>query len=453
MKMPALILVVAATLLSAGPASSQDGVNPPAKEQIKASEQKIKELQKERLAALKKTVDIFTKLIRAGRDDFEDSSETRLLLLQAELGAVENEADQIALYKKAIDSLKEYEASANNQVNTGRSSATTVLRIKARRLELEIQLGQAKAKRAKPGTALAQIKQLQRERIDALTEQVGTLTKQAQKMSGEFGALIEARRLLLQAELDVVTKASDRVALHKQVINSLKDYEVWANARVQSGRATDTAVLGIQARRLEFEIQLEQAKIQEAKEAAVMAILSVAPAGPKDKANPPAKEQTEELQKQRIAILDKLLDQLSALTQKIKALQTERVTVLKKQLDLLSTLFKKARVPYDQVLEAEQLLIEAELDAAESDTKRVELSKNLTVVLGQKEVVAKSMVMRGRVTNAAVLQAKAMRLNAEIQLEQARMTVARQEGTHPRPPDMIPPRPADMIPPHPPEQR
>ena len=50
MKMPLLILVAVAALLPVASASPNDGVNPPAKEQVEASAQKIKELKKERIA-------------------------------------------------------------------------------------------------------------------------------------------------------------------------------------------------------------------------------------------------------------------------------------------------------------------------------------------------------------------------------------------------------------------
>src|SRR5262249_23031040 len=113
MRMPALILtVVAATLLTA-PASAQDRVNLPRKEQIQKSAKKVKELQKERIATLKAMADINTRLFQSGRAPFEAALEARVLLFEAELDAAEQESDRITLYKNLVDVLKEYEVAAN----------------------------------------------------------------------------------------------------------------------------------------------------------------------------------------------------------------------------------------------------------------------------------------------------------------------------------------------------
>jgi hypothetical protein len=142
MGMPALIL---ALLLA--PAISPDG---PALAGGEESAKKIKELQKERIATLKQLVDGLAQLAPHGRADFGELIEARLLLLQAELDVAEKGEDRLALYKKAIESLGQYEQWANARVQAGRANTTTVLKIKARRLEAQIWLEQAKAKEATP---------------------------------------------------------------------------------------------------------------------------------------------------------------------------------------------------------------------------------------------------------------------------------------------------------------
>jgi outer membrane protein TolC len=127
---------------------AQDKVNP-SKEQIEESVKKVKELQKERIDTLKELTEQITKLAQSGRVEFGEVLEARMLLLKAELDAAEKESDRIALYQKTIDTLKEYEERANAQVKAGRGTAAVGLKIKARRLEVEIQLEQAKVKHAK----------------------------------------------------------------------------------------------------------------------------------------------------------------------------------------------------------------------------------------------------------------------------------------------------------------
>jgi hypothetical protein len=117
-------------------------------------QEKIKELQKERIDILKKQVDVLTKLVflpgRAGQlDHFGEALEATQRLLRAELEVTEKVADRLALYKKAIARLKEYEKVAQAMVTTGRITEATGLRIKARRLEVEIELEREKVREAK----------------------------------------------------------------------------------------------------------------------------------------------------------------------------------------------------------------------------------------------------------------------------------------------------------------
>lgn len=104
------------------------------------------------------------------------------------------------------------------------------------------------------------VKELQKERIATLEKLVDQLTKLARAGRVEFAEAMEARRRLLQAELDAAEKGADRISLYKKALDSLAKYEQLANVRWQAGRATETTVLKIKARRLEVEIQLERAK-------------------------------------------------------------------------------------------------------------------------------------------------------------------------------------------------
>lgn len=58
---------------------------------------------------------------------------------------------------------------------------------------------------------------------------------------------------------------------------------------------------------------------------------------------------------------------------KVKDLQKERILVLKELTEQLTGLYKNACVPFEEVLEARQRLCEAELDAAATEEKRIEL--------------------------------------------------------------------------------
>jgi RNA polymerase sigma factor (sigma-70 family) len=131
--------------------AEQDKVNPPTKERIEESANKVKELQKERIATLKALVDQSASLFRSARGSYEEVLEAQMLLLQAELDGAEKESDRITLYKRCVDTLKVYEQWADAQRKAARGTEAAILKIRARRLEVEIQLEQAKIKQAKEG--------------------------------------------------------------------------------------------------------------------------------------------------------------------------------------------------------------------------------------------------------------------------------------------------------------
>jgi outer membrane protein TolC len=148
MKLPVLILVAVVAILSVAPAAAGE---PSAQERIEASVQKIKEFQKERLAILKPAADQALADFQLGRGRYEEVLKAQQLLLTAELDFAEKESERIALYAKAVEVLKKCEKVAEANFAVGRDNMAPVLRIKARRLEVEIQLERAKIREAKGG--------------------------------------------------------------------------------------------------------------------------------------------------------------------------------------------------------------------------------------------------------------------------------------------------------------
>lgn len=146
MKVPALIVVVTLfTLLTAAGAQEK-----PSREETEAAiKKKVNELRREQIATLKEVVQMGFALARDGRFDIREVSEARMTLLKAELDAAEKESAHIALYKEALDSLKQYEAMAKAALEAARGTNLDRLAIKARRLEVEILLEQTKNKLAK----------------------------------------------------------------------------------------------------------------------------------------------------------------------------------------------------------------------------------------------------------------------------------------------------------------
>ena len=81
--------------------------------------------------------------VDSGRIEVAEVLEDRLSLLKAEVDATPK-ADRIPLYSQAVDSLKQYEEVAKGRFEHGRGTEYALLRVRAKRLEVEVLLEQAK---------------------------------------------------------------------------------------------------------------------------------------------------------------------------------------------------------------------------------------------------------------------------------------------------------------------
>jgi hypothetical protein len=134
-------LITAVVLLKAANARQE-----PSKNAVEVSAKKVKGLQTERIACLKSAADVSMRLAQKARIELSDALEDRMTLLAAELDAAETESERLSLYRKAVDSLSGLEEVAKARMEAARGTELNLHRIKARRLEVEIQLERAKIK-------------------------------------------------------------------------------------------------------------------------------------------------------------------------------------------------------------------------------------------------------------------------------------------------------------------
>lgn len=71
---------------------------------------------------------------------------------------------------------------------------------------------------------------------------------------------MDARATLLRAELEIAEKEADRTALYKTALESMKELEQSAAARMAAAQGTELDVLKAKAKRLEIEIALAKYK-------------------------------------------------------------------------------------------------------------------------------------------------------------------------------------------------
>jgi len=142
MRIHALILAVVAVTFLFVPVSAQDGEG---KQEFQKSADKVKELQQERISALKAVAEMETLLHKSGKAPPEAALEAKVLVAEAELDAAEKELDRIAILKRLVKALQQLEETARARKAAAEASEVPILKIKARRLEAEIRLERAQA--------------------------------------------------------------------------------------------------------------------------------------------------------------------------------------------------------------------------------------------------------------------------------------------------------------------
>lgn len=131
----------------AAPAGPPAGPPPPkAKGDVPA---RVTALRAEQIAALKELLELTVAGFQSGRVSYDAVLDARGQLLAAEVEAAETDAARVALYEAAAGSLRAYEEVAKAQMDAGRGRPTALLAIKARRLDVEIRLEQARGRAAR----------------------------------------------------------------------------------------------------------------------------------------------------------------------------------------------------------------------------------------------------------------------------------------------------------------
>ena len=100
----------------------------------------------------------------------------------------------------------------------------------------------------------------------------------------------------------------------------------------------------------------------------------------------------------------------------IRELHQARIAVLQQAVDLLISEQKNARRTYDEVLHGRLQLLEAQRDAAETDEARVKFQASIVELLKERVTVVENLRERAIRGTLDVLNAKAERIKAEIEL-------------------------------------
>lgn len=95
-----------------------------------------------------------------------------------------------------------------------------------------------------------------------MTDHLTALFKNARL---SYDEVLDAMRLQAAAELEAAETDAERAACHKNLVAVLKEHESWVEGQREAACVPGASVLKVNAKRLEAEIHLEQAKMKLAK--------------------------------------------------------------------------------------------------------------------------------------------------------------------------------------------
>jgi outer membrane protein TolC len=105
---------------------------------------------------------------------------------------------------------------------------------------------------------------------------------------------------------------------------------------------------------------------------------------------------------------------------RLRDLLREKLDVLTEVADQVEKAHKAGQVSREQVLQAKEAVLRAELDLCESDKERVAVLEKMAAAARQREEEVAKLVQAGQVPTSVLLRAKLARLDAEIALERAK---------------------------------
>jgi hypothetical protein len=106
---------------------------------------------------------------------------------------------------------------------------------------------------------------------------------------------------------------------------------------------------------------------------------------------------------------------------RLKELLKERHATLKEIAVQVAKAYEAGAASIEQMHDAEQTVLRAELDVCETDKERIAVLEKLVILAKKQEDRAAETVKRGINSPTATLKARAKRLEAEIALERARI--------------------------------
>jgi tetratricopeptide (TPR) repeat protein len=161
--------------------------------------------------------------------------------------------DRVALLEQAVKRETDFLRIVEARFNAGTGTDADVRRARSYLLDSKIRLLRERGPNDKVAT---QIKALQKEQIDALTQLVKLVEDEYRKGATEFGPLLSAEIALFNAQVDATDNHEGRIAALEEGVKRGTDFVKIADARYNAGTVTVAEVSQARSHLLDSQIRL-----------------------------------------------------------------------------------------------------------------------------------------------------------------------------------------------------
>jgi hypothetical protein len=374
------------------------------------------------------------KQFHAGRGTLDLLLEAEAFVADAELALAAGPREREMVLATKCVWAREFERLNANQLEAGQATPDVADEARCQRLTAQYALALARAARrdaplALPSTILEHegirapadiLEILLSAVIEAQQSNVRTISEQRlaaaracfnyrRKLSeagrGNVNFLLEAARLVLDAELALAQAPGERVAAHARYWMHAREAEILATRRLEAGQSTPADVLQARATRLDAEYYLLRARA--AQPGQPWPVLALPDHGEGAISSPPEP--------------GRWLDELHEIDKSdLRQIARQRLEAAREAFEMRFQLNETGRGTLNIFLEVARMYLDAELMLAETPAARAAAWERHLKHLQRVERLQIERLSNGQVTPADVFEARCQRLEAQIQFARLR---------------------------------
>jgi hypothetical protein len=226
--------------------------------------QELEKLQKEQLENLSSWEKVLTIQYEMGTISIEQSAQAKEMLYQAKLDSTTKSAERIALLEENLKYFRSFFESVEKRRHGGAITEGDLLQAKALYQTVEIYLAKEQADGKNPSLP-AKLGDLEKSRVDTLSELVKSTRSQFEAGNGDIDQLLRFQQELLCAKLDSTEKHAERITVLEEQFKDSKNLSSYVEHKFKSGILTENDCCQAKAAMIALDYRLAKERMKDEK--------------------------------------------------------------------------------------------------------------------------------------------------------------------------------------------